>query len=86
MELVRFSDIASKEVINFQNGRCLGNFSDCDIRIDPKTGKILEVILAGRAGLMNLFFNSAPVQVIPWDSIIRIGDDTIIVFADGEKN
>lgn len=86
MELVRFSDIAAKEVINFGNGKCLGRFSDCDIRIDPATGKILEIILAGRSGALNLFFNAPPVHVIPWDAIVRIGVDTIIVSFNKEKD
>ncbi|MGI6364532.1 MAG: YlmC/YmxH family sporulation protein [Bacillota bacterium] len=83
MEYMRFSDIASKELIDYNTGRCLGAFADCDLRIDPATGKILEVILAGRGGLVSLFFSATPVQVIPWSSIIRIGIDTIIV--GGEK-
>lgn len=86
MELMRFSDIATKEVINYNSGRCLGNFANCDLEIDPKTGKILEVILAGRSGLANIFFNSAPVQVIPWIAIVRIGIDAIIISIDGEKS
>lgn len=85
MELMRFSDIASKELIDYNTGRCLGNFADCDLRIDSATGKILEVILAGRGGLVNMFFSAAPVQVIPWRSIIRIGVDAIIVSLGGEK-
>ncbi len=85
MELMRFSDIAAKEVINYNTGRCLGSFADSDLRIDPTTGKILEVILASRGGLANLIFSSAPVQVIPWASIIRIGIDTIIVSIGTEK-
>jgi YlmC/YmxH family sporulation protein len=86
MELVRFTDIATKEVVNLTNGRCLGNFADCDIRIDPETGKILEIILGGRAGLSSLFFSPAPTHVIPWDSIVRIGVDTIIISIDGQKS
>jgi len=85
MELVRFSDIASKEVVNFGNGKCLGSFADCDIRINPATGQIIEVILASRPGLSSLFINSAPIHVIPWDAIVRIGIDTIIVCLDDEK-
>ena len=72
MEVVRFSDLAAKEVINFGNGKCLGHFSGCDLRIDPDTGKIKEVILAGRSGFFSSFF-------IPWQAIIRVGIDTIIV-------
>lgn len=84
MELIRFSDIASKEVVNYGNGKCLGTFSDCDIRFDPHSGKILEVILAGRSKL-NIFFSSPPIYSIPWESIVRIGVDTIIVSLEGEK-
>lgn len=84
MELVRFSDIANKEVINYGNGKCLGSFSNCDIRIDPGTGKIIEILLTGRSGI-SLFFSTAPVYVVPWEAIIRIGVDTIIVSLEREK-
>lgn len=79
MELVKFSELTNKEVINLDNGRCLGTFADCDLRIDPNSGKILEVILAGRSGLAALFFSSEPIHVVAWESIIRIGMDTIII-------
>ncbi|HOB34489.1 MAG: YlmC/YmxH family sporulation protein [Firmicutes bacterium] len=85
MQVVRFSDLAAKEVINFGTGRCLGTFADCDMRIDPDTGKILEVILAGRSGLLAMFFNQVPVHVIPWEAIMRIGLDAIIISLEGEK-
>ncbi len=79
MEVVRFSDLAAKEVINFGNGKCLGHFSGCDLRIDPDTGKIKEVILAGRSGFFSSFFMGSPIYCIPWQAIIRVGIDTIIV-------
>jgi YlmC/YmxH family sporulation protein len=85
MEVVRFSDLAAKEVINFGNGKCLGRFSDCDLRIDPATGKIEEVILAGRSGFFSSFFINAPIYVIPWQAIIRVGIDTIIVSIAGKN-
>lgn len=85
MEVVRFSDLASKEVINFGNGKCLGRFSDCDLSIDPATGKIEEVILAGRSGLLASFLANSPMYVIPWKAIIRVGVDTIIVSIPEKK-
>lgn len=86
MEVARFSDLASKEVVNINNGRCLGNFADCDIRIDPENGKILEFILAGRSGFSSAFFGSGPTYVIPWDSVVKIGVDTIIVSLEVAKD
>jgi YlmC/YmxH family sporulation protein len=85
LEVVRFSDLASKEVINFGNGKCLGQFSDCDLCIDPATGKIKEVTLAGRSGFISSFFTNSPMYVIPWQAIIRVGVDTIIVSIPEKK-
>lgn len=79
MEVVRFSDLASKEVINYTDGKCLGSFSGCDLRIDPATGKIAEVILAGPQGFFSSFFTGASSYVIPWQAIMRVGVDTVIV-------
>lgn len=86
MELVKFSELAAKEVINLDNGRCLGVFADCDLTIDPNNGKILEVVLAGRSGLSSLFFRSEPTHVVPWSSIVRIGVDTIILALAVDKD
>jgi YlmC/YmxH family sporulation protein len=79
MEIVRFSDLGAKEVINFGDGKCLGRFSDCDLEIDPDSGQIEAVVLAGRGGLFSSLFANSPSFVIPWQAIIRVGIDTIIV-------
>lgn len=79
MEVVKFSDLATKEVINYCDGKCLGYFSDCDLKIDPNSGQIKEVILAGRSGIFRSMMTSQPLYSIPWQTIIRVGIDTIIV-------
>jgi len=85
MEVVRFSDLASKEIVDYGNGKCLGRFADCDIRVDPATGKIVELILSMRSGLATLFLDSTSLHVIPWQSIVKIGVDTIIVSLEKQK-
>lgn len=85
MEVVRLSDLAAKEVINFGDGRCLGRFSDCDLKIDPDSGKINQVLLTGRSGFWGAFFTASPAYVIPWQAIMRVGVDTIIVQIPGKN-
>ena len=82
--MVKFSDLANKEVIDFGNGKCLGLFSDCDLKIDPDTGKIEDVILAGSTGFFSSFFSSPPRYIIPWQAILRVGIDTIIISIPGK--
>jgi YlmC/YmxH family sporulation protein len=78
MELVRFSDLSSKEIINLCDGKCLGVFADCDLRIDPDTGKVLELILTSGGGTF-FFWGNSQTYIIPWEAVARIGVDTIIV-------
>lgn len=79
MELVRFSDLSTKEIINLSDGMCLGVFADCDLKIDPDTGKVLELILTSGGGAFSFFWGSSQTYIIPWEAVARIGVDTIIV-------
>lgn len=74
--LVRASELRSREVININDGRKLGNIIDVDI--DLESGKLRAIILPGPRGMLSLFSRSDDV-VIPWDRIKRIGQDVILV-------
>ncbi len=73
---MKLSDISSKDVINDENGARLGKIND--VEIDVATGKILNVQVYRSFKLLNLFGNKDIVQ-IPWNKIMKIGNDVIIV-------
>ena len=57
-------DLRCKEVVNIQNGACLGCV--CDVEFDTCTARICTI---GRE----------PDLIIPWDQIKCIGEDTVLV-------
>ena len=74
--LVRTSELRTREVVNINDGRKLGNIIDVDI--DLESGKLRAIIVPGPRGMLSLFSRSDDV-VIPWDKIKRIGQDVILV-------
>jgi len=75
----RSSDFRQKEVINISDGRRLGFVSD--VEIDLEQGKVEAVILPGVGRLFGLLGKESEF-VIPWDKIVKIGEDIILVDLD----
>ena len=73
---MRFSEFGQKEVVNISDGKCLGCV--CDIGFDPCDGKIRDIILKGPPKWFHCIGYDSE-YVIPWDRIIRIGPDVILV-------
>ena len=76
---MRFSDLENKEIINISDGKKLGLVGNCDLTIDLKTGRILEIIIPERDGFWDGFMGKERTMTISWKSIKKIGQDTIIV-------
>lgn len=72
-----------KEVINTGDGSRLGYISD--IEIDLKEGKIVQLIVPGPGRVLGLFGKDMEYQ-IPWDKIIKIGEDIILVDLEMNKS
>ncbi|MDD9147149.1 MULTISPECIES: YlmC/YmxH family sporulation protein [unclassified Sporolactobacillus] len=72
----RISDFQTKEVVNVENGKRLGHIGDLDVNLS--TGKIENLIIPGAGRVMGLFGRENDV-VVPWNNIVRIGADVILV-------
>ncbi|HHT36897.1 MAG: YlmC/YmxH family sporulation protein [Candidatus Wallacebacter cryptica] len=71
---MRYSDLAGKEIVCFDEGIRLGVVNDTDLIINTETGKVDSIIIPyGRS-----LFNKRMI-VIPWEGIKKIGRDLIIV-------
>lgn len=71
-------DFREKEVVNICDGRKLGVV--VEIEFDIADGKLTAIVVAGDCG----FFGKAKNEVIiPWCRIEKIGEDIILVNADG---
>lgn len=79
--LVKTSDLRMLDVVNIGDGRRLGNVYDIDL--DVETGEILALILPGEGGFFG--FGRRPDIEIPWNRIVRIGVDVILVDLPAQK-
>lgn len=69
-------DLQSKDVINVVDGSKLGRVSN--LEIDTTTGKILSVTVQTNLRFINFFSGNADI-VIPWNQIVKIGGEVVIV-------
>lgn len=75
--MVKISDLRVREVINVVDGRRLGPIKDIDI--DVEEGKINAIILPGQQPRFMGFFGREEEIIIPWEKIVKIGIDVILV-------
>lgn len=73
---MRISEFQTKDVVNVANGKKLGNIGDIDI--DLETGQIQSLIILGSGKVLGLF-GREETTVIPWQNIVKIGADVILV-------
>jgi YlmC/YmxH family sporulation protein len=74
--MVRISEFQIKDVVNIADGKKLGNISDIDINVG--TGKIEAIIISESSKILGLFGKDDEI-VIPWQNIMKIGEDVILV-------
>ncbi|QVK20017.1 YlmC/YmxH family sporulation protein [Mycoplasmatota bacterium] len=73
---ILYSDLQDLDVINVVDGSVLGTISD--LEIDSTTGRICTITVKCMGKLLKLL-NPDKGIIIPWDQIIKIGEDVIIV-------
>ena len=71
-----FSELRYKEVIDVNSGFRLGYA--CDMEFDDAEGRIVSLVTPGRAKFFGLLGREDD-YVLPWQSIVRIGSDIILV-------
>lgn len=81
--MLKISELKARDVVNVGDGRKLGNIIDIDL--DVERGKITAIILPGPRRSFGLFYKREDL-VVPWDKIVRIGHDVILVEADQTIN
>ncbi len=77
--MVKISDLRMLEIINITNGKRLGTISD--IELDVEKGKVTAFIMPG--GMKGwMIFKHREEQIIPWDRMVNVGQDVILVELD----
>ncbi|MFQ3543282.1 YlmC/YmxH family sporulation protein [Halobacillus rhizosphaerae] len=74
---MRLKSLASKEVIDVENGQKLGVLGKADLIINPDTGEIKSLVLLN-SGIMRLS-SARKHATLDWTQIAAIGEDTILI-------
>ena len=74
--MMKLSDLSNKDVIRDEDGTKLGKIED--ITIDTATGKIISIHVNNGFKLRGIFSSFDQIS-IPWNKIVKIGSDVIIV-------
>ncbi|MCW3491219.1 YlmC/YmxH family sporulation protein [Dethiobacter alkaliphilus] len=74
--MIKISDLRNRDVVNVVDGKRLGVI--CDLDLDLEQGRICALIVPGGSKFFS-FFSGGQDYVIPWENIIKIGVDTILV-------
>ena len=73
--VMRLSYLKSKTIINYLDGKNLGNIIDA---ILDEKGKIIGLVIEKKKFLISFFTNKKE-MTIKWDQIEKIGEDVILV-------
>lgn len=79
LRMLKISEFQTKDVVNILDGKKLGTV--CDLEIDLKHGRIDAIVCPGPGKFFGLFASGQDV-VIPWNHIVKIGTDVILVRLD----
>ncbi len=79
--LFSINNIRSMEVIDITLGRKLGYIKD--LKIDCQDCKILSILIPVSK---NNWLSKFELMEIPWDDIVKVGVDVILVKGEGEIN
>ncbi|GGI97312.1 hypothetical protein GCM10010885_03620 [Alicyclobacillus cellulosilyticus] len=74
--MTRISDLQSKDVVNISDGKRLGTIGD--LEIDIENGLIHAIVVPGQGRFFGMV-GGGPEVVVPWNRIVKIGSDVILV-------
>ena len=79
------TELRSKDVVNVDTGKKLGKVMD--IEFDAQTGCVQAIVVSGEFKISCAIRGEKNGIIIPWERIVRIGDDVILVrFLPGEMD
>ncbi|UFU00955.1 YlmC/YmxH family sporulation protein [Radiobacillus kanasensis] len=78
--MITLSELQIKDIIIVEEGRRLGNITD--LEIDEERGRITHLVVGNKGKVMGLFGKDEEIT-IPWDQILTIGTDVILIRKSG---
>ncbi|WP_226037947.1 YlmC/YmxH family sporulation protein [Aquibacillus saliphilus] len=79
--MISLTELQIKDIIMVEDGKKLGNITDLDIDVDK--GKVLYLVVGTKGKVMGLFGKEEEL-VIPWENIVTIGSDVILIKKNGQ--
>ena len=73
---VTFTELRQKDVVNVRDGRRLGRPIDLVIN---EMAVVEALVVPVNGGFLNLLKQEKEGCLVPWNQIIRIGDDVILI-------
>src|SRR5579875_1098250 len=73
---MRISELQAKDVVNVEDGKRLGTIGDMEIDLD--SGLIRSIVIPGQGRFFGMV-GSTQDYVTPWNQIVKIGTDVILV-------
>ena len=74
--MIRISELRNRDVVNVNDGRRLGLVGDLELNLERGTVKAIVIPAAG--GILGKISRTKD-YIIPWEKIVKIGIDTILV-------
>lgn len=74
---MRLSEIDEKEIIDIRDGKKHGLLRDAEMLFDEGTGEIKSLLIPDPESLRG-FGRSSDILKLPWQSILKIGDEIIL--------
>ncbi len=74
--MLKLSEIREKEIININNGERMGYVDDFELNLEK--GYIEAIVISGTGKVLKIFGKNSEI-IIDWNSIVKIGTDTILI-------
>lgn len=79
---MRWSEMAHKECVDVVNGERLGNFSNADLRFDPKSGRIEAIHIP----MARSWFSRRSQEIeLQWRVVKTVGSEMILIDSQGQS-
>ncbi len=72
---VRFSELATKEIISLTDGSRLGPVGEADLVFDEISGRLQTILIPPKSR----FSRTGQYTEVPWTSVRRVGPEVVII-------
>ncbi|SDW05052.1 sporulation protein, YlmC/YmxH family [Marininema mesophilum] len=81
--MIKISELQAKDVVNISDGKKLGQIND--LELDLREGQIKALVVPSESRFFGLVTGGKE-TVIPWNRIVKIGNDVILVRLDNGQS